>query len=68
MDKMRVAVATDDGKTLMGRHFGDAGFYEVFDVYPAGCEAVQRIMNDLDEREDHAGDSRVVERLSLWAK
>ncbi len=54
MKKIRVAVATDDGKNLMGRHFGDAAFYEVFDLFSDRSDAVSRIENDTDEENGHA--------------
>lgn len=38
----------------MGRHFGDAQFYEVFELSPSGFTGVCRIMNNVDEREAHA--------------
>jgi len=30
--KLRVAFATDDGKTFIGKHFGDARFYDIFEL------------------------------------
>lgn len=54
MVTLRVAVATDDGVSLMDRHFGDAGFFEVFDVHPDGCEALCRVLNDTEEEDGHA--------------
>ena len=54
MEKIRVAFASDDGKNLMGRHFGDAEFYEIMDVNPSGSEVIRRLANDLDEEEGHA--------------
>ena len=32
MEKIRVAFATDNGKTFMGRHFGDADFYDIYEI------------------------------------
>lgn len=54
MERMRLAVATDDGEHFMGRHFGDAEFYEIFEFSGSGYEAVGRVTNDLDEEEGHA--------------
>ena len=51
---MRVAFATDDGKSLMGRHFGDASFYEVFAVSESGYEATCRVNNTVEEEKGHA--------------
>ena len=54
MERMRLAVASDDGEHFMGRHFGDAEFYEIFDFSGSGYEVVGRVTNDLDEEEGHA--------------
>ena len=54
MKRMRLAVATDDGKHFMGRHFGDAEFFEIFEFSESGYEIVGRVTNDLDEEEGHA--------------
>lgn len=54
MESMRLAVATDDGEHFMGRHFGDAEFYEIFEFSGSGYEVVGRVTNDLDEEEGHA--------------
>ncbi len=51
---MRLAVATDDGEHFMGRHFGDAEFFEIFEFSESGYEIVGRVNNDLDEEEGHA--------------
>lgn len=34
MQKLTVAFATDDGKTFMGRHFGNAQKYEIYKTIP----------------------------------
>ncbi len=54
MERMRLAVASDDGEHFMGRHFGDAEFYEIFDFSGSGYEVVGRVTNDLDEEDGHA--------------
>ncbi|RKZ15924.1 dinitrogenase iron-molybdenum cofactor biosynthesis protein [bacterium] len=54
MAQLRIAVATDDGKSFVGRHFGDAEFYDVYDVSPAGSEFVVRVENQTEEEEGHA--------------
>jgi len=37
---MRLAVATDDGEHFMGRHFGDAKFFEIYEFSGSGYEVV----------------------------
>jgi len=54
MESLRVAAATDDGRRFMGRHFGDAQFYEVLELSPSGFTGVCWIMNNVDEGEAHA--------------
>ena len=54
MERMRLAVATDDGEHFMGRHFGDAEFFEIFEFSESRYEIVGRVTNDLDEEEGHA--------------
>ncbi len=54
METMRLAVATDCGECFMGRHFGDAEFYEIFEISGSGYEYVGRVTNNLDEEEGHA--------------
>ena len=54
MEPMRLAVATDDGEHFMGRHFGDAKFFEIYEFSGSGYEVVGRVINDLDEEGGHA--------------
>ncbi len=54
MERMRLAAATDNGEHFMDRHFGDAEFYEIFEISGSGYEYVGRVTNNLDEEEGHA--------------
>ena len=54
MENLRIAVATDDGETFVGRHFGDAEFYDVYDLTPGGSEFILRVENRTEEEEGHA--------------
>ena len=54
MERVRLAVATDDGEHFMGRHFGEARFFEIYEFSGSGYEVVGRVTNDLDEEEGHA--------------
>jgi len=51
MDSIIVAFATDDGKTFMDRHFGEADFYDIYEVLEDGANFVKRIDNTADEEE-----------------
>ena len=54
MKKLRIATATDDGEHFVTRHFGDADYYDVYDVTPEGITFVLRIENRMGEEEGHA--------------
>jgi len=49
---MKIVFATDDGLTFMDRHFGDAEFYEVFDVYKDDFKHVKRMNNSTEEDDE----------------
>ncbi len=50
---MKVVFATDDGLTFMDRHFGDAEFYEVYEVSRDDFEHVKRINNSTEEDDEN---------------
>lgn len=52
--RLRVAAATDDGQLFVDRHFGDAEFYEVFEMSCDGFTCVCRIENRTKDGEVHA--------------
>jgi len=53
--KLRIAFATDDGKTLISRHFGDAELYDIYEFNNGQFSFIKRILNTVDEeREVHA--------------
>ncbi len=54
MDRLRVAVATNDGKSFVDRHFGDADFYDVYEVSRDGWTHVHRLTNRVEEETGHA--------------
>ncbi len=54
MDKFRIALATDDGDSFVARHFGDAEFYDLYDLTPQGAEFVLRVPNRTGEEDGHA--------------
>ena len=54
MTRLRVAVASNDGTKFVGRHFGDANFYYIYDVSTEGSEFVHRVANETEEEERHA--------------
>ncbi|MBU8891401.1 MAG: hypothetical protein KOO66_01380 [Bacteroidales bacterium] len=49
---MKVAFATDDGKTFMDRHFGDAEYYDVYEISENDWEFKKRIKNTTEEDDE----------------
>ena len=62
--KLRVAFATDDGKTFMGRHFGDARFYDIYELDEDRASFIKRIENTVDEEEDVHADPKKAKGIS----
>ncbi len=54
METLRVAAATDDGRSFVDRHFGDAAFYDVYEVTREGWARVHRVANGTAEETGHA--------------
>jgi len=62
--KLKVAFATDDGKTFMGRHFGDARFYDIYELDEDRASFIKRIENTVDEEEDVHADPKKAKGIS----
>ncbi len=58
MQKFKVAFATDDGKTFMGRHFGDAERYYIYEIDNENDEFIKKIDNSTEEEEDIHADPK----------
>lgn len=54
MKKLKVAFATDDGKSFMGRHFGDSDYYYIYEIDNNSAEFIKKINNNTEEEEIHA--------------
>ncbi len=50
---IKVAFATDDGKTFMDRHFGDAEYYDVYEIDKDKSKFIKRIMNTTEEDDEN---------------
>lgn len=50
---INVAFATDNGKTFMDRHFGDAKFYDVYEISENASKFIKRIINTIEEDNEH---------------
>ena len=64
MKKIRVAFATDNGKTFMGRHFGDADFYDIYEIDGNKANFIKRIDNTVDEEEEVHADPKKAKGIS----
>jgi len=58
MGKIKVAFATDDGNTFMNRHFGDADFYDIYEIDEDNADFIKRIDNSVDEEEEVHADPK----------
>ena len=55
MDKLITAFATDDGKSFIDRHFGDADFYDIYEISSQSINLLKRIDNTTEEDDDEDG-------------
>ena len=62
--KLKIAFATDDGKTFMGRHFGDSHFYDIYELDENQASFLKRIENTVDEEEDVHADPKKAKGIS----
>jgi len=54
MEKLKIAFATDDGKSFMNRHFGDAEHYYIYEIDNNKANFIKNIDNNTEEEEIHA--------------
>lgn len=54
MESLTVAVATDDGKSFIDRHFGDAEKYYIYRLTAGSFEFLKKIANTTEEERRHA--------------
>jgi len=66
--KLRVAFATDDGKVLMKRHFGDAMFYAIYEISEEESFFIKRIENTTSEEEIQHADVQKAKGISSLLK
>ncbi|MDY6800279.1 MAG: NifB/NifX family molybdenum-iron cluster-binding protein [Bacteroidota bacterium] len=66
--KLRVAFATDDGKVFMKRHFGDAMFYDIYEISEEESSYVKRIENTTSEEEIQHADIKKAKGISSLLK
>jgi len=54
MKKLKVAFATDDGKSFMSRHFGDAEHYYIYEIDNNNANFIKKIDNTTEKEKNHA--------------
>ena len=68
MVKLKVAFATDDGKTFMSRHFGDAEYYYIYEINKENAEFIKKISNTTEEEEDTHADPKKAKSIAKLLK
>jgi len=48
---IKAAFATDDGKTSIDRHFGDANFFDIYEITIDSFNFIKRVTNSSEDRE-----------------
>jgi len=52
--KFKIAFGTDDGKTFVERHFGDALFFDIYEIDDNGMKFVKRLKNTSEKEKIHS--------------
>lgn len=68
LEKLKVAFATDDGKTFMSRHFGDAEYYYIYEIDNENVEFIKKISNTTEEEEDIHADPKKAKSIAKLLK
>ena len=65
---MKVAFATDDGEKYIDNHFGDAKYYDVYEILESESKFIKRISNTTedDDEEIHADPKKAKGVVSLF--
>lgn len=58
MEKIKVAFATDDGSNFINRHFGDAKFYDIYEIEGNQANYLKRVDNTTEEEEEIHADPK----------
>ena len=67
MENLKVAFATDDGKSFIDRHFGDADHFDIYELAISDAKFIKRIENTTEEdsNEIHADPKKAKGILGL---
>jgi len=62
---LKAALATDNQKQFMDRHFGDAKYYMIFKIDKHGAELINEIVNTSGEERRHADPQKAKSIIDL---
>lgn len=54
MEKLKFAFATNDGELFINEHFGDADFYDIYEISALENKFINRIDNTTEDEKIHA--------------
>ncbi|MEJ2545611.1 MAG: NifB/NifX family molybdenum-iron cluster-binding protein [Calditrichaceae bacterium] len=67
MEKLVVIFATDNGKSYMDRHFGDAEYFDLYEINQGDVHFIKRIKNVISNTEDkHVSEQKAVGIAGLF--
>ena len=64
MKKTLVAFPTDNGKNFIDRHFGDADFYDIYEIDENDVNFIKRIDNTVDKEDKVHADLKKAKGIS----
>ena len=68
-NKIKIAFATNDGKTYNDTHFGDSDYYDLYELSETEAVFLERITNTVDEEEEvHADPKKAKGIMNLLVK
>ena len=65
MQTLISAFATDDGLSFIDRHFGDANFYDIYEITESKVTLLKRIENRTDDDTDEEGHGNPLKAQSV---
>ncbi|HMA62938.1 MAG TPA: NifB/NifX family molybdenum-iron cluster-binding protein [bacterium] len=68
MKDMKIALATDDGKKFIDRHFGDANLYKIYRLKDNQFQHITTIDNTVDEEEEVHADPKKAKGIAQLLK
>jgi len=61
MDKLICAFANDNGKNFTDKHFGDAEFYDIYEISASDSKFIKKIKNSSIEGSVHMDEKKLRE-------